>query len=121
MIDGSGEDEVVLRESAGTVRRDREQYFIITDINVRVMPVPLRDVGDIVDELHGFLESIELEGPGNSFAVEIPFRNLFELPRNVFSGEEFGHKVCGGNAAEEFWAVQGRRVKTGVPACQKDR
>src|ERR1700676_3690233 len=60
-VEFGGTDKIVLRQPADGMRRERDVTVVISDAQIRVMILGIRDMRQGVDEAHGAVEILELE------------------------------------------------------------
>jgi hypothetical protein len=78
-----GTDEIVLRQPIDSVGAEANPAGVIANLKIRVVPLPVGDPGDGIDEGHGLVEILEGEGLVNHLPLPLPG---VQLPEQIACG-----------------------------------
>jgi len=82
-----GQSEVLARQPAGVVRRQREFDFVPADVDVGMMPCSLSQACDGIHKPDGSREVLELKHSVDAIAAWSPVRQPAQAKSNFSNGE----------------------------------
>ncbi len=91
LVDPARNLEVGLGQAAEVLGGQGQRHHGEADVDVRVVVGVLGDLGHAVDEIDGFHELVELEGPGEGVAVHLPFGDFLGVAIKFGGVDEVGH------------------------------